>query len=137
MRLNLAGRQWKLEIFDRVAFAEFNSIADGTEGFITVPPGSNVTEAITLTVVDAFVGPTTAEAIATNDADDSAIDTADLSSASPTELLAVGYYEEGFRIKIEINKAGAVATAGVFTITGAYVVDKRVNETQTDVRPLS
>lgn len=138
MRLNFAGRQWALQLFERMDYVEFNAIADDTYGLITVPPGSYVQTAIAAVVDTSFVGPTDAELVVTNDATGGAIATVDLTAApGSTSLLAAGYYADGFRIRVAVNKSGAVATAGVVRLVGAYVIDKRANETQTDVRPLT
>lgn len=137
MRLNFAGRQWALQLFERADFTEFNAIDDDTPGFVTVPPGTFVEVAITATVDTAFVGPATAQLIVTNDATGGAIATVDLLVGGATSLLAAGYYAEGFRLKVVVNKVGPVATAGVVRLHGTYVIDKRSTETQTDVRPLS
>lgn len=138
MRLNFSGRQWLLKLFEYIDYVVFNAIDDGVYGFVNVPPGSYVEDAINAVVDVSFVGPGTAELVVTNATTGGAIATVDLTAApGTTALLAAGYYPEGFKIKVEVNKAGAVATAGVARLTGGYIINHRANETQPEHIPPS
>lgn len=137
MRLNLAGRQWPLYIYNRVDFAALNATDDDVFGIISLPPGAFLLTDLHAIVEESVVGPSTAELVFTNDATAAAIITTDLLGAPGTQVVTVaGYYPEGIRIRVTVNKVGPVATAGVLRVIGSYVIDGRATETQTDVRPL-
>lgn len=137
MRINLAGRQWPLEIFERFTYQEFNGFDSGSYGLIAVPPGSFLLEDLVFSIEASFVGPTTAAMVSTVDTSGAANLNIDLLGAPANSVVTVaGWYPEGIRFRFTVNKTGAAATAGAFRIKGSYVIDKRSNETQTDVRPL-
>jgi hypothetical protein len=130
MRFNFSGRQWILNLLSVFGYVDYNNAEDGDVSYLTIPPGAQVTTAIAINVTTAFVGPTTAELIVTDDSDGSPVATIDLTAGGATSILAVGAYPEGFRAKIELNKDATAATAGAFQSEGAYLVENRTNEIQ-------
>jgi hypothetical protein len=129
MNLNFAGRQYPLHVYERLPFAEFNRANDGDAGYLIIPPKTELTADLEVDVTVSYVGPTTAELIVTNMATLAVVATVDLTAApAVTTLQAAGYLADGLRLKVEVNKAGAVATAGHANITGAYLNDGRADE---------
>lgn len=128
MNLNFAGRQYPLHVYERFDFTEFNRAADGDAGYAILPPKSDLTAQLQVNVTVGYVGPATAELIATNAATGALIATVDLTVAAVTPIVVVGFLADGFRVKFEVNKTGAVATAGLALITAAYLNDGRADE---------
>lgn len=130
-RLNLSGRQWPLFIYSRTDYNDLNAISDDTYGVLSIPIGAYVFDAITFWVEDAVVGPTTAEMVFTNEATGaSAATTADLKGTPNTSTLLAqaGYYPDGYKVRLTVNKTGAVATAGSMRVIGSYIIDGRSTE---------
>lgn len=131
MELNLSGRQWALNIYERFGYLEWNAASNNIDGIIAVPAGAHVTQAIEVILETAFVGPSTASLIVENDTTGASIATVDLLGApGATSVLAVGFQPAGFRLRVAVLKTGDDATAGAARITGVYVIDKRATETQ-------
>lgn len=139
MRLNLGGRQWQLNVYERVGYVEFNRVDDDIFGIFVIPQGAFVVDPITFWVEDALVGPSTAEMVFTNDVTGAtAATTANLLGAPNTSTLIApsGYYPEGYRVRLTVNKAGDPATVGSMRLIGSYVIDGRATEHQSEIRPL-
>lgn len=128
MQKNLAGRQYPLHIYERVDYAEFNNLPDGRRGYIVLPPTALLLTPLALQVLTAFVGPTTAEILVYDDVTNVLLFTIDLTVVATTTIQVAGYDADGARYRFEVNKAGPVATAGVFNIFGSYLIDGRANE---------
>jgi hypothetical protein len=128
MNPNFAGRQYPLHVYERFSYDEFNRSNDGNAGWLILPPKTELTAALQVNVSTPYVGPGTAELIVTNMATLAVVATIDLTAGGVTVLQAVGYIADGLRLRAEINKAGAAATAGLAVITGAYLNDGRADE---------
>ena len=135
MRINLAGRQYPLAVAERVTYQEFNGLETGSFGIVAIPPGSYLLSDLVFAITESFVGPTTAAMVSTIDSSGAANLNIDLLGApAPSVVTVAGWYPDGIRFRFTINKTGAAATAGAFSIRGSYVIDKRSNETQDDGR---